>query len=125
MKTLHYLDNNATTRPAPEVVEEMMPFFTDRWGNASSMYEFGGRVHADMETARGKVAALLHCDPGEIIFTSCGSESDNQAIFGTVEALGPRTTVITSAVAEAVIDLIDWIKKKRKARKEKTAEQSE
>lgn len=103
MKTLHYLDNNATTRPAPEVVEEMMPFFTDRWGNASSMYEFGGRVHADMETARGKVAALLHCDPGEIIFTSCGSESDNQAIFGTVEALGPHTTVITSAVEHPAV----------------------
>ena len=47
MSKLHYLDNNATTRPAPEVVEAMMPFFTERWGNASSMYEFVGRVHAD------------------------------------------------------------------------------
>ena len=89
-KPLHYLDNNATTRPAPEVVEAMMPFFVERWGNASSMYEFGGRVHADMEKARGKVAALLGCRPDEIVFTSCGSESDNQAIFGTAEALGRR-----------------------------------
>lgn len=87
---LHYLDNNATTMPAPEVVEAMMPFFTERWGNASSMYEFGGRVHRDMEAARVKVAALLGAaSPSEVVFTSCGSESDNHAIFGTVQALGP------------------------------------
>ncbi len=100
---LHYLDNNATTRPAPEVVEAMMPFFTEKWGNASSMYEFGGQVHRDMEEARAKVAALLKCDPGEIVFTSCGSESDNQAIFGTVEALGPSTVVITTKVEHPAV----------------------
>ena len=95
---LHYLDNNATTRPAPEAVEAMLPFLTDKWGNASSMYEFGGRVHRDMEEARAKVASVLGCDPGEIVFTSCGTESDNHAIFGAVEALGPATTVITTKV---------------------------
>ena len=103
MSKLHYLDNNATTKPAPEVVEAMMPFFTERWGNASSMYEFGGRVHADMEAARAKVAALLRCEPDEIVFTSCGSESDNNAIFGVAEALGPSTTVITSAVEHPAV----------------------
>ena len=71
---LHYLDNNATTMPAPEVVEAMMPFFTERWGNASSMYEFGGRVHRDMEAARAKVGSLLGAgDPSEVVVTSCGS----------------------------------------------------
>ena len=101
---LHYLDNNATTMPAPEVVEAMMPFFTERWGNASSMYEFGGRVHRDMEAARAKVAALLGAaDPSEVVFTSCGSESDNHAIFGTVQALGPETTVITSKVEHPAV----------------------
>ena len=101
---LHYLDNNATTMPAPEVVEAMMPFFTERWGNASSMYEFGGRVHRDMEAARAKVAALLGAgDPSEVVFTRCGSESDNHAIFGTVQALGPETTVITSKVEHPAV----------------------
>lgn len=103
MSNLHYLDNNATTKPAPEVVDAMMPFFTERWGNASSMYEFGGRVHADMETARAKVATLLGCTPDEIVFTSCGSESDNNALFGAVEALGAATTVITSAVEHPAV----------------------
>ena len=104
MSSLHYLDNNATTRPAPEVVEAMMPFFTERWGNASSMYEFGGRVHRDLEEARAKVAALLGAsEPSEIVFTSCGSESDNHALFGTVEALGPETTVITSQVEHPAV----------------------
>ena len=84
---LCYLDNNATTRVAPEVVAEMLPFFTERYGNASSMHQFGGAVHSDVQKAREKVAAFLDAQtPAEIVFTSCGSESDNQAIFGVVEA---------------------------------------
>ena len=101
--TIHYFDNNATTRVAPEVVEAMLPFFSERYGNASSMHAFGGAVHADMEAARAKVAAFLHCAPEEVVFTSCGSESDNHAIFGTVESLGPATTVITSAVEHPAV----------------------
>ena len=101
--TIHYFDNNATTRVAPEVVEAMLPFFSDRYGNASSMHAFGGAVHADMEAARAKIAAFLRCDPSEVVFTSCGSESDNHAIFGTVESLGPATTVITSAVEHPAV----------------------
>ena len=103
MNTVHYFDNNATTRVAPEVVEAMLPFFSERYGNASSMHAFGGAVHADMEAARAKVAAFLRCDPAEVVFTSCGSESDNHAIFGTVESLGPATTVITSAVEHPAV----------------------
>ena len=100
---IHYFDNNATTRVAPEVVEAMLPFFSDRYGNASSMHAFGGAVHADMEAARAKVAAFLRCDSAEVVFTSCGSESDNHAIFGTVESLGPATTVITSKVEHPAV----------------------
>ena len=103
MNTVHYFDNNATTRVAPEVVEAMLPFFSERYGNASSMHAFGGAVHADMEAARAKVAAFLRCAPEEVVFTSCGSESDNHAIFGTVESLGPATTVITSAVEHPAV----------------------
>ncbi len=103
MSELHYLDNNATTMPAPEVVDAMMPFFRDRWGNASSMYEFGGSVRRDVEDARAKVAAFLGCEPREVVFTSCGSESDNHAIFGTVEALGPGATVITTKVEHPAV----------------------
>ena len=100
---IHYFDNTATTRVAPEVVEAMLPFFSERYGNASSMHAFGGAVHADMEAARAKVAAFLHCAPEEVVFTSCGSESDNHAIFGTVESLGPATTVITSKVEHPAV----------------------
>ena len=103
MNAVHYFDNNATTRVAPEVVEAMLPFFSERYGNASSMHAFGGAVHADMEAARAKVAAFLHCAPEEVVFTSCGSESDNHAIFGSVESLGPATTVITSAVEHPAV----------------------
>ena len=110
MQSIHYFDNNATTRVAPEVVEAMLPFFSDRYGNASSMHAFGGNVHKDMEAARAKVAAFLHCDPMEVVFTSCGSESDNHAIFGTVESLGPGTTVITSKVEHpAVLQPCKWL----------------
>ena len=93
-----YLDNNATTRVDPAVVMAMMPFFSERYGNPSSMHAFGGRVHQEIENARAKVAALIHADPSEIIFTGSGSESDNQAIFGGVEAMGRDTTVITTRV---------------------------
>lgn len=103
MTPLVYLDNNATTRVAPEVVEAMMPFFTERYGNASSMHAFGGAIHAELERAREKVAALIHADPSEIVFTSCGSESDNMAIFGAVETLGRDTTIITTRVEHPAV----------------------
>ena len=100
---LVYLDNNATTMPAPEVTEAMLPYFTEKWGNPSSMHLFGGRVMRDVDDARARVAAFLHADPSEIIFTSCGTESDNTALYGAVEALGPKTILITSKVEHPAV----------------------
>src|SRR2546426_7339862 len=75
MSKICYFDANATTRVAPEVVEAMLPFLTERWGNPSSAYAFGNQVARQIEAARGKAAALLNADPREIVFTSCGTES--------------------------------------------------
>jgi cysteine desulfurase len=102
MRTV-YLDNNATTQVAPEVVDAMLPFLRDLWGNPSSMHQFGGQVAAHIERARAQVAALLHCDPSEIIFTGCGTESDNTAIRGAVEALRGRARVITTRVEHQAV----------------------
>ena len=93
-----YLDNNATTRTAPEVLEAMMPFFTERYGNPSSMHTFGGSVGRAIAAAREQVAALLNCLPDEILFTSCGTESDNTAIASTLDAYPERRHVVTSRV---------------------------
>ena len=98
---LVYLDNNASTQPAPEVVEVMQPFFTELWGNPSSMHFFGGQVARHVETAREKLAALIHADPSEIVFTSCGTESDNMALNGVAEMAGKDLRVITSRVEPA------------------------
>jgi len=98
-----YLDNNATTRVAPEVTEAMMPFFTDLWGNPSSMHHFGGQVGAPVEVARGHVADMLGADPSEIVFTSCGTESDNMAVRGAVEALGRGVRIITTRVEHPAV----------------------
>ncbi len=100
---LVYLDNNATTRVAPEVVEAMLPFFTDRWGNPSSMHEFGGGVRRDVEQARASVAALVGADPSEIIFTSCGTESNNSAIRGAMEAADGKMNVVTTRVEHPAV----------------------
>lgn len=103
MSRLAYLDNNATTLVAPEVLEEMLPFFKEYYGNPSSMHAFGGVVQKKVDAAREKLAALLHADPSEIIFTSCGSESDNTAIFGTANAMGPGSTIITTRVEHPAV----------------------
>ncbi len=98
-----YLDNNATTQPAPEVLAAMEPFLRDLWGNPSSMHRFGGQVKRHVERAREQVAALVHADPAEIIFTSCGTESDNTAIRGAVEAAMQRMNVVTSRVEHPAV----------------------
>ena len=109
MRTV-YLDNNATTQPAPEVIEAMLPFFREHWGNPSSMHAFGGRVKKHVETARAQVAALIGAEPAEILFTSGGTESDNMAIRGAVEAFGGRAHVITSRVEHpAVLEPCRWL----------------
>jgi cysteine desulfurase len=105
-----YLDNNATTRVAPEVLEEMLPFLKERYGNPSSMYSFGGDVHRDLDTARERVAALLHCHPTEVVFTSCGSESDNHAVRGLVDAYPEKGHIITTKVEHpAIKNQVPWI----------------
>jgi len=103
-----YLDNNATTRVAPEVVGEMLPYFAGKYGNPSSTHRFGGALLRDIETARGRVAELINCEPSEIVFTSCGTESDNTAIFGGVGALGSGggaeiVTIITTKVEHPAV----------------------
>ena len=103
MSRLTHMDCNATTRVAPEVIESMMPFFTELWGNPSSMHAFGGKVATHIEAARAKVAALINASPSEIVFTSCGTESDNMAIYGVAELLGTDAKIVTSRVEHPAV----------------------
>jgi cysteine desulfurase len=108
-----YLDNNATTKTAPEVVEVMLPYFTERYGNPSSMHVFGGQVAKEVQTAREHVADLIGADPMEIVFTSCGTESDNAAIWGTLNSYPQKKQIITTRVEHpAVGNLATYLSKK-------------
>ena len=98
-----YLDNNATTKVAPEVMEEMLPFFSDLYGNPSSMHTFGGQVHRKIEQARESVASLIGALPEEIIFTGCGTESDNTALMSAVESFPRKKHVITTRVEHPAV----------------------
>ncbi len=102
MKTV-YFDNNATTKVADEVFEEIKSYFCELYGNPSSMHTFGGQVGIKIREAREKVAVLLGCDPSEIIFTGCGTESDNTAIKGTLAAYPNKRKVITSRVEHPAV----------------------
>ncbi len=102
MKTI-YFDNNATTKVAEEVFEEMKPFFCELYGNPSSMHTFGGQIAAGIRKSREQVANLLGCDPAEIIFTSGGTESDNAAIKGTLAAYPEKRKVITTRVEHPAV----------------------
>jgi cysteine desulfurase len=95
---LIYLDNNATTRIDPAVVDEMMPFLTSSYGNPSSAYRFGKQVADAIGVARERVAALLGCEPSEIIFTSCGTESTNTAISSALRLDRDRQHLVTTRV---------------------------
>ena len=97
-RDLIYLDNNATTRVDSAVVEEMMPYLTDLYGNPSSGYRFGQQVSQALDLARERVAALLGCEPGEILFTSCGTESTNAAIHSALLMDRDRQHIITTRV---------------------------
>ena len=98
-----YFDNNATTRVAPEVRDAMLPFFGELYGNPSSMHAFGGEIAKHLDRAREEVARFLNCEPDEVIFTSCASESDNSAIRGTADYFGKSLKVITTAVEHPAI----------------------
>lgn len=89
-KRFVYADNAATTRVSDEVLNSMLPYFTERYGNASSIYKLGRDAQRDIEIAREKVAKALNASPNEIFFTSCGSESDNWAIRGVCEKLASK-----------------------------------
>ena len=108
-----YLDNNATTRVDPVVVEAMLPFFTEHFGNASSIHAFGSEVGKALKKARGQVQALLGAEhDSEIIFTSCGTESDSTAILSALKAQPERNTVITTTVEHpAILTLCEWLEK--------------
>jgi cysteine desulfurase len=93
-----YLDNNATTQLDPRVLDEMLPFLTTFYGNPSSGYRFGSQVEGAIELARERVAALVGCTPGEIIFTSGGTESTNAALHSALQLDAQRQHLVTSAV---------------------------
>lgn len=107
-----YVDNNATTQVAPEVLEEMLPFFNEFYGNPSSMHSFGGKVGKKLAAARAKVAALIGAAPEEIIFTSCGTESDSTAIRAAVLSNPDKKHIITSRVEHpAIKNLFEYLGK--------------
>jgi cysteine desulfurase len=103
MADVIYLDNNATTPVAPEVREAMMPFLGDLYGNPSSIHTFGGQVMKHVDRAREQVAHLLGCHPTEVIFTSCGTESDNTAVTSALECYPERRHIITTRVEHPAV----------------------
>lgn len=108
-----YLDNNATCKTAHEVVEAMLPFFADLYGNPSSMHNFGGQVGRHVTQARERTAALLNANPDECVFTSCGTESDNHAIRGVIEAFPEKKHIVTTKVEHpAVLNLVRYLSKR-------------
>ncbi|GAB4357456.1 MAG: cysteine desulfurase NifS [Methylohalobius crimeensis] len=108
-----YLDNNATTRVDPAVVKAMLPFFSEQFGNPSSLHSFGNRVGRAVKTARRQVQTLLGAEhDSEIIFTSCGTESDSTAILSTLKAQPERREIITTEVEHpAVLSLCEYLEK--------------
>ncbi len=108
-----YLDNNATTMVSPEVVDAMLPYFTEQFGNPSSLHQFGNRVGQAIKRARQQVQALVGAEhDSEIIFTSCGTESDSTAILSALKAQPERKEIITTVVEHpAVLALCEQLEK--------------
>jgi len=102
MKTI-YLDNNATTKIAPEVLDEMTPYLSKLYGNPSSMHTFGGGIRDKIEEARAKVAELIGAEPEEIVFTSCGTESNNTALMSAVESCPQKRHIVTTRVEHPAV----------------------
>ena len=112
MKTI-YVDNNATTRVDPMVLDAMLPYFNDFYGNPSSMHSFCGEVAHKIDEARIKVASLVNASPDEIVFTSCGTESNSTAIHATISSIPDKKHIITSRVEHpAVKNLCEYLSKK-------------
>lgn len=108
-----YLDNNATTKVDPQVLEAMLPYFSEHYGNPSSMHSFGGGVAVKIRQAREQVARLIGASPDEIVFTSCGTESDGTAIRAAIESYPAKRHIVTSRVEHpAVKNLVEALSKK-------------
>ena len=108
-----YLDNNATTKVAPEVVETMLPYLSEYYGNPSSMHSFGGNVAEKIKEARQSIANLIGASSNEIIFTSCGTESDGTAIRAAIESNPDKRHIVTSRVEHpAIKSLYETLSKK-------------
>ncbi|MCE9668550.1 cysteine desulfurase [Myxococcus stipitatus] len=107
-----YLDHNATTPVDPEVVEALLPYLRDAFGNPSSAHVYGRRAREALEEARAKVAALIHARPADILFTSGGTEANNLAIRGTAEARAERRHLVTSVIEHPATrlpcDALEW-----------------
>ena len=110
-RKFYYFDNNATTRIAPEVVEAMLPFLNELWGNPSSAYAFAHDIAKAVDDAREQVAALVNADPKEVIFTSCGTESNNSAIHSALVTTGKRHVVTTAVEHSANINFCQYLQK--------------
>ncbi|MEK6529095.1 MAG: aminotransferase class V-fold PLP-dependent enzyme, partial [Nitrospirota bacterium] len=98
-----YLDNNATTRVTDEVIEAMLPYFGTLYGNPSSMHTFGGQTSRKIEDARESVSELINAEPGEIIFTSCGTESNNTAIMSALQINPGKRHIVTARVEHPAV----------------------
>jgi len=110
MEKVYYFDNNATSRVAPEVAKEMEPFFNELYGNPSSMHFFGGANQKYLDLARQRVAALLGCETSEIVFTSCGTESDSTALWSAIRSWPEKKHIITTKVEHpAVINVCKYL----------------
>jgi len=107
-----YVDNNATTPIAPEVYQEMIPYLTELYGNPSSIHTFGGQLASKIDEARQKIANLIGALPTEIVFTSCGTESDNAAIMGILSSNPSKKHIITTKVEHpAILNLCQTLEK--------------
>jgi cysteine desulfurase len=112
MRDCIYLDNNATTKIDEEVISAMMPYLTLYYGNPSSMHTFGGQVGGAVKKAREQVASLLGAEPSEIVFTSCGTEADNAAIWAALKAQPNKRHIITTQVEHpAVLNVCKQLEK--------------
>ena len=109
---LIYLDNNATTRPAQEVVETMLPCLREHWGNASSTHGMGRMPEGALVQARSQVAALLGCQPAEVVFNSGGTEGINHALRGVFEAFPAKRHLVTTAVEHSALRAVaGWLQR--------------
>ncbi|MGA3170706.1 MAG: cysteine desulfurase NifS [Chthoniobacteraceae bacterium] len=112
-ESLIYFDNNATTRTDPAVLEAMMPYLTEEYGNPSSAYRFGKRAGEAVERGREQVAALLGCEAKEVLFTSCGTESNNAAITSALTMDPDRQHIVTTRVEHsAIMKHCEWLAKR-------------